>query len=144
MSDIINTKHIITALERCVEAHYNSTHPFHSPIWDDASLAIRELKTLFANMAAQPAPQDGNCKHCGGVGCIACSAQPVAQQDMTRDYYWSKVDARCKELESQNQMLLEALKELADLMEDTVKGMYTPDSFTTQPARAAIEKAGKS
>lgn len=32
-----------------------------------------------------------------------------------------------------------ALGELADLMEDTVAGRYKPDSFTTQPARAALE-----
>lgn len=37
--------------------------------------------------------------------------------------------------------LLEALSELADLMEDVRTGEYKPDSFTTQPARAAIAKA---
>ena len=29
-----------------------------------------------------------------------------------------------------------ACKELVDLMDDIVAGTYTPDSFTTQPARA--------
>ena len=37
--------------------------------------------------------------------------------------------------------LLEALEELADLVDDLVDGIYRPDSFTTQPARAAIAKA---
>ena len=37
--------------------------------------------------------------------------------------------------------LLEACKELADLMDDVLGGAYTPDSFTTQPARIAIAKA---
>ena len=34
--------------------------------------------------------------------------------------------------------LVEALDELADLTDDLVNGVYTPDSFTSQPARAAI------
>ncbi len=37
--------------------------------------------------------------------------------------------------------LLEALKELVDLIELIRSDDYTPDSFTTQPARAAIAKA---
>ena len=37
--------------------------------------------------------------------------------------------------------LLAALEELADLMDDVVNGEYSPDSFTTQPARIAIAKA---
>ena len=37
--------------------------------------------------------------------------------------------------------LLDALKELADLVDLIRAGDYTPDSFTTQPARAAIAKA---
>ena len=37
--------------------------------------------------------------------------------------------------------LLEACKELVDLMDGIIDGTYTPDSFTTQPARAAIAKA---
>lgn len=35
--------------------------------------------------------------------------------------------------------LVEALEELVDLMEDTRQGEYIPDSFTTQPARIALE-----
>lgn len=35
-------------------------------------------------------------------------------------------------------LALEALEELADLMDDTRAGRYEPDSFTTQPARTAI------
>jgi hypothetical protein len=31
-----------------------------------------------------------------------------------------------------------ALGELADLMDDVREGTYKPDSFTTQPARAAL------
>lgn len=37
--------------------------------------------------------------------------------------------------------LLDAVKELADLMDAVRDGNYAPDSFTTQPARAAIAKA---
>lgn len=37
--------------------------------------------------------------------------------------------------------LVEALGELADLMDDVRSGDYIPDSFTTQPARAAIAAA---
>jgi len=37
--------------------------------------------------------------------------------------------------------LLEALQELCDLIDDVKSGYYTPDSFTTQPARAVIAKA---
>ena len=35
-------------------------------------------------------------------------------------------------------LLVEALEELIDLMEDIRQGEYTPDSFTTQPARIAL------
>lgn len=34
--------------------------------------------------------------------------------------------------------LVEALEELVDLMDDIRQGEYTPDSFTTQPARVAL------
>ena len=37
--------------------------------------------------------------------------------------------------------LLDALRELADLVDDMRSGNYSPDSFTTQPARLAIAKA---
>lgn len=37
--------------------------------------------------------------------------------------------------------LLEALEEMVDLFDGLVSGEYQPDSFTTQPARAAIAKA---
>lgn len=36
--------------------------------------------------------------------------------------------------------LREALSELADLMDDVRTGDYRPDSFTTQPARIALEQ----
>ncbi|TPM58945.1 hypothetical protein FJ959_08700 [Mesorhizobium sp. B2-2-4] len=39
--------------------------------------------------------------------------------------------------------LVAALDELADLMDGTVSGDYVPDSFTTQPARAALALARK-
>lgn len=44
-------------------------------------------------------------------------------------------------LRSINAELLAALQELADLMDGIIDGSYRPDSFTTQPARAAIAKA---
>jgi hypothetical protein len=37
--------------------------------------------------------------------------------------------------------LVEALEELANLMDDVREGAYTPDSFTCQPARAALKAA---
>jgi hypothetical protein len=37
--------------------------------------------------------------------------------------------------------LYEALEELDGIMEDIIAGEYTPDSFTLQPARAALAKA---
>jgi hypothetical protein len=37
--------------------------------------------------------------------------------------------------------LLSALEELSDLMQDVISGEYKPDSFTLQPAIAAIKKA---
>lgn len=37
--------------------------------------------------------------------------------------------------------LLEALAELAGLVDDICAGNYTPDSFTAQPARIALAKA---
>ena len=40
-----------------------------------------------------------------------------------------------------NTQLLEALKELADLMQGVIDGDYTPDSFTLQPAHNAIKQA---
>jgi hypothetical protein len=36
------------------------------------------------------------------------------------------------------QQMEEALSELADLVEAMLEGEYTPDSFTTQPARMAL------
>lgn len=38
--------------------------------------------------------------------------------------------------------LLEALKELTELMQSVIDGGYKPDSFTLQPAQAAIRAAG--
>lgn len=40
------------ALQRCVDAHYYKTHPFHSPIWDDATIALREIKSGIAALQA--------------------------------------------------------------------------------------------
>ena len=44
------------------------------------------------------------------------------------------LEARAPEVEA----LADALSELADLMDDIVAGEYTPDTFTTQPAHAAL------
>lgn len=41
--------------------------------------------------------------------------------------------------EARAQGLVEALTELTDLMDDVCCGDYEPDSFTTQPARQALE-----
>ncbi len=40
--------------------------------------------------------------------------------------------------EQQRAALVTALEELADLMDDVREGLYKPDSFTTQTARAAL------
>lgn len=37
--------------------------------------------------------------------------------------------------------LYAALSELADLMQGVIEGDYKPDSFTLQPAKAALAKA---
>ena len=42
------------------------------------------------------------------------------------------------ELERRYAIAVEALLELADLMDDTLTKNYVPDSFTTQPARKAL------
>lgn len=42
------------------------------------------------------------------------------------------------QLEADNKRLREALVELVDLMQGVIDGEYTPDSFTLQPARAAL------
>jgi formiminotetrahydrofolate cyclodeaminase len=50
-------QNIITALERVVEAYSHINNPFHNPISSDARLAIRELKWVFAEALAEPAPR---------------------------------------------------------------------------------------
>ena len=44
-------------------------------------------------------------------------------------------------LKAEVERLREALSELADLMDAVVTGEYTPDTFTTQPARRALKPA---
>jgi len=36
--------------------------------------------------------------------------------------------------------VVKALEEIADLFDDFREGVYVPDSFTSQPARAALAK----
>jgi hypothetical protein len=48
--------------------------------------------------------------------------------------------AEVSALEAERDALVATLAELADLMDDTRDGEYTPDSFTTQPARALLAK----
>lgn len=52
-------------------------------------------------------------------------------------------DATITALKSENEKLRGALAELADLMDGVIDGTYEPDSFTTQPARAALTKETK-
>ena len=47
---------------------------------------------------------------------------------------------KCAGLEDENARFREALSELTDLMQGVIDGDYTPDSFTLQPARAALGK----
>jgi len=42
-----------------------------------------------------------------------------------------------------NKELREVLLELCDLMDGVINGDYKPDSFTLQPARAALAKYGR-
>lgn len=56
----------------------------------------------------------------------------------------SEIEALSSKIEEQALVirdLVEALDELVDLMDAVIDGDYTPDSFTNQPARAAIAKA---
>jgi len=59
-------------------------------------------------------------------------------QEQVVDFVYEEADAR---LIAAAPDLLEALSELADLVDEILSGEYEPDSFTTQPARAAIAKA---
>jgi len=46
-----------------------------------------------------------------------------------------------RSLERANAELVGALEELCELMDAVRDGSYKPDSFTTQPARAALSRA---
>ncbi len=52
-------------------------------------------------------------------------------------------DKLIENLAVERDKLKEALEELADLMDAVVSKDYTPDSFTTQPARAALGETKK-
>ena len=51
--------------------------------------------------------------------------------------------ARAQAAESQRDRAVGVLRELADLMDAVREGSYTPDSFTTQPARALLGEVGQ-
>jgi hypothetical protein len=82
----------------------------------------------------------------------AVATEPVAWRWRWPNGVWNYQEARqvIPGLEQQEPLyaaptgdsgaLREALAELADLMDDVVAGNYFPDSFTTQPARAALSK----
>ena len=46
----------------------------------------------------------------------------------------ARLTARCEAMDA----VVEAARELADLMDDIEEGEYDPDSFTTQPIRVAL------
>lgn len=52
-----------------------------------------------------------------------------------------KLMAEARRARESEARLLEALKELVDLVDDIRAGDYVPDTFTTQPGRAATAEA---
>jgi hypothetical protein len=46
-------KQALEALRRVVDSYYGSHHPFHSPIWDDAELGLREIKSELYSLTKQ-------------------------------------------------------------------------------------------
>lgn len=65
------------------------------------------------------------------TSCVGCEGAPVPDN--------SPCSVCGQKSTSDVSVLIEALEELVDLMEDTRQGEYIPDSFTTQPARIALE-----
>lgn len=65
----------------------------------------------------------------------------TAEKDKLGNLLLETADRNAREivrLEVENERLRALLVELADLMDDVCEGHYKPDSFTTQPARAAL------
>jgi hypothetical protein len=52
-------------------------------------------------------------------------------------------DTKPRKADAQSEEMADVLSELADLMDDVISGEYTPDSFTTQPARRVLSSYGK-
>ena len=61
---------------------------------------------------------------------------------INKDEYDS-FDGYVDALEAKVEELTECLTEAVDLMEDIREGEYKPDSFTTQPWRAALKQEAK-
>jgi hypothetical protein len=86
---------------------------------------------------------------------MSTQAHTPGPWDIAKDDWWVYSRATGKiivdEIETENEAdyrlvaaapeLLDALSELVDLMRDVIDGDYKPDSFTLQPAQAAIAKA---
>lgn len=73
-----------------------------------------------------------------------CFARSESARDVAQEVVrvWNEHDA----LVEQRDSLASALSELADLVDEIREGNYTPDSFTTQPARialATVEQGGE-
>jgi hypothetical protein len=51
---------------------------------------------------------------------------------------WENAEEKRRLAEEENEQLRAALSELTDLMQGVIDGDYRPDSFTLQPARAAL------
>lgn len=76
----------------------------------------------------------------GGKGNYVCRVQIHQTPRQYGMIYESEREANARLIAAAPE-LLEALTELADLVDAIREGEYRPDSFTTQPARAAIAKA---
>lgn len=79
---------------------------------------------------------------CNDTSIIDGEGNDIAQVsgDYENPAVWPVMEANARLMAAAPE-LLEALKELADLFDDFVEGKYRPDSFTSQPARAAIARA---
>ena len=90
----------------------------------------KELECLAGGSAH---PGNWFCSECDSEECITDLEEQLKTAELAYKDLWANSLERIAELKS-------TLQELTDLMEDTITGEYTPDSFTTQPARAALGK----
>jgi hypothetical protein len=82
------------AIQRVIDGHYGRTHPFHDPVWRDAELGMRELKSEITRLTKQRDElvaaleeiteyEHGFCTHPEDLKEIARSALVKVKQDDT-------------------------------------------------------------